>query len=353
MKLRLLLLTVLLMLMSSMLVINAQSEDPETPVFTLESQVATMPRRNFQFTDPGAVIYHENTFYMLSNSFNGWPARSSVYLSTSTDGFEFERYDNQPVFTVDDVPYDGFTALPTSVVVTEDGTWILYFYIPENGTNSAMTAIGLATAPEPQGPWTVHESLVIEPGDENAWDSHTVTHPNVVTLDDGYRMYYSGSDNLTNRIGMAFSEDGITWEKYDDPETTDAAFAQSDPVIAELGDPDGDSINDEVWQPNVVRNDDGWVMAFKSGSAFLNNLDSMNLATSEDGITWDIAYGQIIATRRDIQGGRNLWFTNMVQAEDTYYFYHEVGTFDDSVGLATQVYLSTFTGDLISTLSEG
>jgi hypothetical protein len=62
----------------------------------------------------------------------------------------------------------------------------------------------------------------------NAWDSVYTCNPKVIggtfnnPLGDGqtytYAMYYVGtSDGATNNIGVAFSNDGITWKKYPQP----------------------------------------------------------------------------------------------------------------------------------------
>jgi hypothetical protein len=64
------------------------------------------------------------------------------------------------VFSTDDVPFAEVGALVTSVLVEDDGTWVLYFSVGHfPASNPSAFAIGRATAPDPLGPWTVPRRL--------------------------------------------------------------------------------------------------------------------------------------------------------------------------------------------------
>ena len=324
----------------------ARAQDPETTYFDLYNPQAVVPRRNLQFTDPGAVVVHDGTFYMFHNGFNFWPGRVGVYLSTSADGYTWERMDNLPIFGIDDVPFGGFTALATSAVVDDDGTWVMYYYVMTEEENFPPISIGRATAPEAIGPWTADAEPVLTQGAEGTWDSFAVTQPSVIRTDDGYVMHYMGMDSETARIGMATSEDGINWTKYDDPETTEDLYAESDPVIYSMDNPELPENQQQVWQPSVQLTPDGWVMIFKNGVGQLANGSMIYLATSDDGINWTIDYDRFPIHFRDLPMGRSVWFTRLIYSEGTYFIYEEFGTVDPSIGLITSVYLSTYTGSL-------
>ena len=54
---------------------------------------------------------------------------------------------------------------------------------------------------------------------------------------------------------MATSEDGIEWTRYDNPETTDTLYAESDPLFDPIE--TGADVNFAM-QPQVVQTEDGW-----------------------------------------------------------------------------------------------
>jgi predicted GH43/DUF377 family glycosyl hydrolase len=105
-------------------------------------------------------------------------------------------------------------------------------------------------------------------------------------------MYYDGSDvnpELTGfeSIGLAFSDDGINWTKYDDPETGNPPFADSDPIF--LASTEESAWDEErVLESNVVQKQDGWVMLYISDRTGVSGQKSFAIgyALSQDGINW-------------------------------------------------------------------
>ena len=171
----------------------AQEEDENTEsIFDMATSNTVVARRNWQFTDPGGVVFHDGMFHMFQNAFNGWPAESFVYHSISEDGIIWERASSIFVFDVSDVPYAGFTALVTSALVEDDGTLVIYYYTLDNSASPWEGAIGRATAEDPNGPWTADPEPVLTAGREGSWDSFHVAHPSVIRTEDGYVMYYTG-----------------------------------------------------------------------------------------------------------------------------------------------------------------
>jgi hypothetical protein len=278
-----------------------------------------------QYTDPGAAIHYEGQFHMFRNGFVGWPAWAGAAYHTSPDGITWTEHGDGPVFSTDDVPFAEVGALVTSVLVEDDGTWVLYFYTVGNfpASNPSDFAIGRATAPDPMGPWTIHPEAVLLPGSEGAWDAGQVTAPSVVRTEDGYVMYYGGSEpNGIPLIGMATSADGITWAKYDDPATTEAPFAESDPIFVtgEAGAWDAAL----VLQPSVVVTPDGWVLSYKSMAMMGSPRDqAYGLATSPDGLHWTRYAENPILQHKEVQR-RNLYFHELVVAEGQFILFFEM-----------------------------
>jgi predicted GH43/DUF377 family glycosyl hydrolase len=333
----------LLFLVALLLFIYRSSAQTDSP-FTLAGTDAVISNSDSVadwdgiYTDPGAVLYHDGRFHMFRNGFNGWPASVQIGYLTSEDGVNWTEATEDPVLKTEAVPYAGVAALASSALVEDDGTWVLYFYTWEKGSPvNSPGAIGRATADSPLGPWTPDAEPLLKPGSEGAWDSLMVNAPSVLKTEDGYVMYYAGFDKRglpSGKIGMAASDDGIHWTKYDNPKTSDAEFAESDPVFWVEGDL-------MAHQPNVIYTpEEGWGMMYRQVKPGAGNM-TLQLARSDDGITWETLTTDPIWTLTSIPGARGFWWTRLLRQEDTYYLYIEAG-----VGRNTRIFAATHEGSL-------
>ncbi len=301
---------------------------------------ATLQDWDTPYTDPGAVFYYDGKFRMFRNGFRGWPAPVQIGYLTSDDGIHWTEATEDPVMVTSDVPYAKVAALASDALVLDDGTWVLYFYTWNSfSTRNSPGAIGRATATDPLGPWTADPEPVLNPGGEGSWDELHVDAPRLVVTEDGYRMYYTGYDSqglMSGEIGMATSEDGIHWTKYDDPATTDAPYAESDPVLTA---PEGIT---SVQQPMVAQEGDGYVMVFRQVDSTTAPVHmSLNYATSSDGIDWKIASDTPFWERTTVPTSNGFWYTAMVHHDDTYYLYVETGILS-----GTEIFAATHDGAL-------
>jgi predicted GH43/DUF377 family glycosyl hydrolase len=162
----------------------------------------------------------------------------------------------------------------------------------------------------------------------------------VLKTEDGYVMFYTGYTRQQGMIGMATSPDGITWTKYDDPATTEAPFAESDPVFLPAEDDAWD--NRQVLQPRVVSSPDGFVMLYSAGTAVNGSAAKLGYAVSPDGLDWERVTEPIFDFRR-VSGGRAIWFTEFLYHDGSYYLLFELGT-----GGNTEIYLATHEGSLLN-----
>jgi mannose-6-phosphate isomerase-like protein (cupin superfamily) len=202
-------------------------------------------------------------------------------------------------------------------------------------SNSSPGVIGRATAPGPAGPWQADLEPVLLPGGEGTWDAAGLEWPSVQTTPDGLVMYYSGRPtSLGHRmIGRATSQDGIVWEKYDDLSTMEALFAESDPVFAAS----------EPWattgvdRARVQLTPEGWVMVYQSGA-----LVKRGLAFSPDGIRWVSHPNNPVLELEDFPFSGNMWDTNLLYHDGTFYYYTELGTM-----AGTDIYLAIHEGEIV------
>lgn len=302
----------------------------EEPVITRESQN--------KYLNGGAIIYHDEQFHMFSNFFNSWPGATRSYYHTSPDGQTWTRVQEEPIFTVRDVPITGRGALMLSGLVQEDGTWVLYYHTFTSGTKQGF--IGRATAPEPLGPWTFDEEPVLSPGSEGEWDDLQVMRVNVLqTEDDSYVMYYAGVNADGSQIGMATSDDGISWVKYDDPDTTEAPYAESDPIMQPTFDWEGSWLG----RPEVLETDDGWVMLYEGG----NRGSQTGVAISSDGVNFARYDQNPVLTTDNMVKNFPFFQGAFFHRDDTYYYLIEAG----NGRIGTDIFLFTIDG-LLTTNNE-
>ena len=308
-------------------------------------QHSSNPHWDSQYIDPGAMVYQDGVFHMFFNGINGFPAPVGVGYATSPDGYDWTRRTSEPVLsakTLSDSNLLGSNLFVTSVIVEPNGTWNLYFYTLSGGTFIGPGEIGRATAPAATGPWTIDADPMLSPGPSGAWDDIQVSAPDVLQTENGYVMYYDalGKDN-TSMIGMATSSDGAHWQKYNDPATTDPAFAESDPVLKVSND-GWDS--KRVIDPNVIQTSDGFAMIYLATSGpkkFAPGEFSFGAATSPDGIAWTKSALNPVLSNKDHPQWSQAYLATLLYVDETYFLYFDLVS---PATRGTNVYLATYRG---------
>lgn len=315
------------------------------PFFTVYGDKPIVPKGqpgtwDDRFTDPGAVIYHNGMFYMFRNGFRDFPAESQVGLVTSPDGYTWTEQGDEPIFKTSDVAYAKIAMYASSALVMEDDSWVIYFYTWDSSSFPGSSVIGRATASSPTGPWVADPEPVLNLGAEGEWDAQQVLAPHVIQTKTGYVMYYSGANTSgAQKIGMATSPDGVRWTKYNDTATTEAPYAESDPVFqpSEKGQWDAGWVH----QPRVFQTAEGWVMIYRGTQNAKGEKMALGLATSPDGIHWARSALNPVFTPYDIPKAAYIWFDNVLLVNDTYYLFVE-----GDINQSTQIYLATIEGEI-------
>jgi predicted GH43/DUF377 family glycosyl hydrolase len=286
--------------------------DGETPAVTRE-----MTGLDEAYINPGAVIDDDGELHMFANVFTAWPGEVLVSHLVSTDGAAWSLAAEEPVLTSEEVPYARPGADVSTGFVAADGTWVLVF---ETVNAASPWEIGLATAPGPDGPWTIEPEPVLTPGPAGAFDAGGLAWPSVVATDDGFAMYYStyATDRRAGVIARATSTDGRAWTK--DPE----------PVL----------VPEAAWQgrgldrPRVVRTDDGYVMVY-AGAV----LTDRGVAFSDDGVSWTRDGDAPAITDDDFPVTGRAWDAALVNRDGELVYYLEIGVATQALG--TEIYRAT------------
>ena len=292
-------------------------------------------------------IFSENDssfmFYTGTNDFS--TQELSIGYAYSDDGSKFYKHLN-PIFEPDGTGFDAWAVSQSIVSKTDTGYVMYYNGQPSSTTYGPGRFIGMATANHINGPWTRLEDAVLQAGGGSQWDYKWNTPNSIIEVDSGYFMYFHGMDYFPGgigQIGLAYSSDGISWEKYDDPATTEPLYALSDPVL-HIGEP-GSWDDISLWGCGVIKTIYGFEMFYaaqaKTGTA-------IGYAFSEDGIHWekDINF-PIYYSWNDpyaISSGYTVIefpsvYLNMV--EGLYYVYYDYGPGEGEIGLATAPWLHT------------
>lgn len=308
---RLLLLSFLLLFA---LHISAQENSEDTPFTLYDSH----PVMNFK-GDMGAMIEYDERFHMFANVYETVDAPVEIHYFVSVNATSWVQLSVEPILTV-----DAHAVYASDVIVSDDGTWMLYLSIQDNADDLTAGRIAVATADAPNGDWVLVDESILTPTDES-WDGVFVSAPDVIQTDSGYAMYYSGgndSDDLA--IGYATSEDGITWEK------------QADPLITILGSGRIRPQHQLVWQADIIETAVGYFMIFKSGSDLYENGGAMvRYGQSTDGLTWEMDTLQQAFNIGEV-GGEAIWQTQLLTVDGSLYLYMAV----ENEG-ASQIYLAT------------
>lgn len=196
---------------------------------------------------------------------------TQIYYATSDNGLNWTNYPDNPVLRPGEVgAWDGFHVRSSAVVFT-NGLYRLYYI----GSGNSGVQIGLATS-EDGITWQKYEgNPVIKRGAAGTWDSHTVYHPKVVFDGSKFMMWYAGSDGAYVKGGLATSTDGVVWNKY-----------PNNPVLLPGVAGSWDEYN--VWPSSGVVLKDGIFHLLYTGVNFANSSNSpIGLAISADGMTWE------------------------------------------------------------------
>jgi hypothetical protein len=298
---------------------------------TWESGIAALAR----------VIYHEGSFHMFyigSEQYDIQP--SHVGYAASEDGLTWTKFDGNPVLSLDPgvAPYGVGMIVP----FIEDDTWILYLSPRlQPGIGLGETIIR-ATAPGPTGPWTVDDTILLQPGGGRDWDNAAVSPIAVFRVEDGYRLYFLGFGSDGN--GLALSPNGLAWIKYDDPNTDQAMYRHSDPVL--VAGERGRWDDGFTFGSCVLFGDNGWEMFYSGGSVGQPTSAAelgLGYATSADGITWT-RHGDTPFLVFD-EGLYANW-PSVVVVEGVYYLYYNLWEFNENPAAHVPLGIGVATGSI-------
>lgn len=149
-----------------------------------------------------------------------WGSNGGIGVAFSKDLINWKKYDKNPILTNSkEIAWESEGIFEPSVIFTGDeyggdGAFLMWY-----GGNNKDGVMGIGLAKSINGiDWIKHSNNPVLTRSSNSldFDGYTVEVHNVLKINNGYVMAYEATDRKFPspfRIGLAFSKDGVTWEK--------------------------------------------------------------------------------------------------------------------------------------------
>jgi hypothetical protein len=176
------------------------------------------PEEGVTRRDPSPVIRVGDEYHVwysrTTTSADGYSA--SVWRATSADGIDWqERGEALPKGPAG--AFDEHAVFTPSILVADGAYCLFYTAVPEPFTNDdggprgTRTAIGVAVAASPEGPWQRSPEPVLRPSDDPGhFDSMRVDDSCLIARDGRYWLYYKGRQMQRTprqtRMGLAIAD---------------------------------------------------------------------------------------------------------------------------------------------------
>lgn len=214
-----------------------------------------------------SIILKDGILYNYYSGFDGSVWRTG--LATSYDGIKWKKYQNNPVLDLDKNGWDS-TYIAANGAAVQNTEKIFYYY--QGSDKNGLTQIGLAISEDGKTFKKYEGNPLLTVGPKHTWDSVAVADPYVIKHKDYFYMYYLGMDDMSiQRLGVARSKDGIVWER-----------SLSNPIL-DVG-AKGTFDENGLGEPSVIYYPPYFYMIYTGRDG--NEKRNLGLAASLDGINW-------------------------------------------------------------------
>ena len=290
---------------------------------------------NYNFKYP-----YEEKVSMLNKRILKWVLflilQSLVFLISCESGskekdlfnLNWKKNKNNPIFKPAVYSWDSKQVL-VGTVLKQDRQYLMWYY----GTgNDRKFSIGIAESSNGIKWRRKVNSPILTAGSEESWDSYRVSCPFVIREQNFFKMWYLGEvkeeGKMRARIGIATSDNGITWRKSEQNPVFD--LTQHDLSWAYF--------LRSFW---IIKEDSLYKMWFSAvGKEKFRSIESIGYAHSLDGLSWKI-YEKPVLQRDTTSIWEDFYVSNpmVIKANDHYYmFYGGMGRFGylfkENIGIA-------------------
>lgn len=242
---------------------------------------------------PAAAARDRNGGFVLFIVWFGDTAGDQVVTVARSDDGRTWRTEKDAVMTDLGMDVVNPGPIPAAARQEGDGSWVLYGWAIHESRPGKLTT-WRATAPQPEGPWTLDGPAVIDTGAAGSWDAQMASVGAVQRVGDGYGLWYEGQgigNSVRGDIGFATSADGRTWQKSELPAIPRGHC--------------GDATARAMQQPRVEAWSGGFVAAVATVGQGEEDLSVIGL-TSADGASWVCASATPMLRAEDIPGSAGI-----------------------------------------------
>ncbi len=197
-----------------------------------------------------------------------WTQNVDGKVQLMIDTLTWTKNVNNPVLTLNPGHFDAVT-IRGNTVLYENGIYKMWY----TGYNGGSGRIGYAISLDGKN-WIRQNSgnPVLALGGPGSWDDSSQTNPWVLKVGNTYNLYYAGNDGAIATIGLATSFDGINWVKNG-----------NNPILTAGG--GFDSVH--VYGCAVIKEANIYKMWYTGNDGSGMNGDNVGYATSANGIAWN------------------------------------------------------------------
>ena len=251
------------------------------PSIGITGQIDWVKYPTYLDLDSDISVSHPSVVFAVNKYHIWYTTDSGINYARSTDGVVWEKYPSNPVLQ-DGVGdvWDG-ESISQPTVLYKGGIYRMWF----TGYDGNSMRIGYATSTDGVR-WNKYgTNSVLNMGVNGAFDDAGASSPSVLYVNGLYRMWYVGYDGNNMRVGYATSIDGVVWNK-----------SGTNPVL-DLGTSDSfDYIG--ISSPSVWYDKIQYHMCY---TGYDGNNMRIGYATSIDGVNWT-KYGTNLVLNLGVNG---------------------------------------------------
>ncbi len=155
--------------------------------------------------NPAVIVGRDGRLFNFYSGFDGHTWHTG--LATSTDGLSWQKEGR--VLSPDPQTWEGNYIAANGSARLVNGEYLYWYQAGEMG----HTRLALARSIDGRN-WRKESQPVLEHGPRGSWDEISLGDPDVIRLGDTYYLFYLGEDRARRqRLGLATSPDGVTWTK--------------------------------------------------------------------------------------------------------------------------------------------
>ncbi|MGQ9643981.1 MAG: hypothetical protein ACUVT3_09000, partial [Ignavibacterium sp.] len=144
----------------------------------------------WEYQIASCFIIKNNDRYYLYYTGRNMPYYS-IGLAISSDGLNFTKYSENPIL-VNDKPWEGTGVLYPTIYFENNVYKMIYMNAQGTGFGLAQSTDGINWTKDQQNPFFRKEQTA------NGWGKSTIAYPNVIKVNNDFRIYYSGASNSYN-----------------------------------------------------------------------------------------------------------------------------------------------------------